>query len=431
MKRALNHQKPCPPRFAPVRCDGAGDGGVARGVSGMAARQRTDLLTGTGLLTALAVCVLVATAAAQSVSIELRGSVALDAQATDQHGQAFTVTGLSAITRLYDNRYAMVMDNSNKVVYVDVDTDGEGSIISAAYAGGLSLAEARDFEGIALSETPGRILLAEEGVPGVLEFDLATGVRTRSLATPAPFTARRANFGFESLTRDAQGRLWTANEEALTVDGPVSTAAAGTFVRLLRYDPSPTGYEAGPQHAYRTQPLHGSAISGSRSGVADLVALPDGTLLVLERSFAFSAQGFFRTRIYRVDPRGLDDVSANAGFLESPVVPAPKDLLWSGDLANLEGLCLGPAIDTSRHLLLGVTDDGDPITTNRLVAFVLTLPVCAADFNGDGGVDGADVEAFFEAWENGQTSADVNADGGIDGADVEFFFEVWSAGGCE
>ncbi len=57
-------------------------------------------------------------------------------------------------------------------------------------------------------------------------------------------------------------------------------------------------------------------------------------------------------------------------------------------------------------------------------------PPCPADFNNDGGVDGADVEAFFAAWEAGDESADVNADGGVDGGDVETFFAAWEAGGC-
>ncbi|MBX3383258.1 MAG: hypothetical protein KF864_07095 [Phycisphaeraceae bacterium] len=56
---------------------------------------------------------------------------------------------------------------------------------------------------------------------------------------------------------------------------------------------------------------------------------------------------------------------------------------------------------------------------------------CAADFNQDGGIDGADVEAFYDAWETGACDADVNLDGGIDGGDVEYFFGLWEAGGCE
>ncbi len=56
---------------------------------------------------------------------------------------------------------------------------------------------------------------------------------------------------------------------------------------------------------------------------------------------------------------------------------------------------------------------------------------CAADFNADGGVDGADVDAFFASWEAARSCADVNEDGGIDGADVDAFFSRWEAGGCE
>lgn len=57
-------------------------------------------------------------------------------------------------------------------------------------------------------------------------------------------------------------------------------------------------------------------------------------------------------------------------------------------------------------------------------------PRCAADYNQDGGVDGADVEAFFVDWQDGLTPADVNRDGGVDGADIESFFRLWSTGGC-
>ncbi|MBS0198169.1 MAG: hypothetical protein JSR77_15555 [Planctomycetes bacterium] len=57
-------------------------------------------------------------------------------------------------------------------------------------------------------------------------------------------------------------------------------------------------------------------------------------------------------------------------------------------------------------------------------------PPCSADFNKDGGVDGADVESFFVMWQSAEADADVNEDGGIDGSDVETFFGAWEAGGC-
>ncbi len=68
-------------------------------------------------------------------------------------------------------------------------------------------------------------------------------------------------------------------------------------------------------------------------------------------------------------------------------------------------------------------------TTSRTAILTIGTP-CPADFNQDGGVDGADVDAFFAAWESGDSAADVNQDGGVDGSDVDVFFTAWEAGGC-
>jgi hypothetical protein len=54
--------------------------------------------------------------------------------------------------------------------------------------------------------------------------------------------------------------------------------------------------------------------------------------------------------------------------------------------------------------------------------------VCDADFDQDGGVTGADVEAFFAAFESGDLGADLDRDGGVTGADVEAFFVAFEAG---
>ncbi len=67
----------------------------------------------------------------------------------------------------------------------------------------------------------------------------------------------------------------------------------------------------------------------------------------------------------------------------------------------------------------------------NIVAFdsIPTPPVtCIGDYNQDGGVDGADVEAFYTDWEAGNAAADLNQDGGIDGGDVETFFRAWENG---
>lgn len=78
-------------------------------------------------------------------------------------------------------------------------------------------------------------------------------------------------------------------------------------------------------------------------------------------------------------------------------------------------------------LRLGAYDEGGRGHADLSVDFVRG---CAADFNFDGGVDGADVSEFFVKWEAGEPCADVNEDGGVDGADVSWFFSLWEAGGC-
>jgi hypothetical protein len=84
--------------------------------------------------------------------------------------------------------------------------------------------------------------------------------------------------------------------------------------------------------------------------------------------------------------------------------------------------------DTTQALQPGTLCSFDLTTIATGVAIV--PPPCSADFNQDGGVDGADVEAFFLTWMTGVPEGDVNQDGGTDGADVETFIVQWQNGGC-
>lgn len=70
---------------------------------------------------------------------------------------------------------------------------------------------------------------------------------------------------------------------------------------------------------------------------------------------------------------------------------------------------------------------GYDATSMTLLQSVLAT-ACDADFNGDGGVDGTDVESFFLAFLDAAPECDVNVDGGVDGSDVEAFIRAWSSG---
>lgn len=373
---------------------------------------------------------------AQITGVERISQVNLGTTAVDQNGLSFTVAGLSGIRLRPGSQtdYIAVMDNSIKLVFIRIPLAADGSIISATLIGGLTLAETRDFEAIDITPDGASVLLAEEGTPAVHEYSLTTGTRLRTITPPPIFTQRRGNFGIESLTTSADAsHLWFANEEALTTDGALSTTSAGTLVRIQQCGLAAGTYAPQQQWAYRCNPIHGSLVSGARSGLCELLHVPQlqgsdplSPLLVLERSLAFSASGFFQSRLYSVEATGAPDTSALPSLTGATTVR--KTLLWSGSVNNMEGLALGPQLSPDTLALIGVIDDGDPISINALVSFRLGFVACPADFNRDGGVDGNDIDAFFTAWEQG--NADVNADGGVDGADVSAFFTVWEAGGC-
>ena len=114
--------------------------------------------------------------------------------------------------------------------------------------------------------------------------------------------------------------------------------------------------------------------------------------------------------------------------------------LGSSRILPFESLSVFNGSDYEGTWTLSVTDNagidvgniesfeiGSAFTTSNCAP---ACPPCAADFNQDGGVDGADIEGFFAAWESGAGCGDTNLDGGVDGGDIEAFFFVWEAGGC-
>ena len=311
-----------------------------------------------------------------------------------------------------------VQDSGNQLVTISFNLAANGTVTSPLATATKTLAPGFDFEGMALGPA-GSILVAEETTPAIRRFDETSGAATALLPMPAVFANIQANFAFESLTRAPDGvTYWTGNEEALSVDGPISTTSQGTTVRLQRfsYDSSGT-LVVGPQCAYPVDPIHsGPVLSQSRSGLVDLVALPDGTLLALERSLGFLQ---YENRIYQVTFAGATDTSQapfNAALIGQSYAPATKTLLWKGQVGggsgeNMEGLVLGPQLPGGDWSLLGVVDDGgasDPLSGTTLAAFSLS-PSVEGDFNGSGSVDSAD----YVVWRKGLGTLFTPSDYGV------------------
>jgi 3-phytase len=337
------------------------------------------------------------------------------------------------------HRFIVALDSGAQLLNVEVTFDATGNIVSATNLAPTTIASPADFEGIAYTNpTRNSVFLSDEqpAGPGIRELNLATGKSMRMLTIPTVITANeRSNRGFESLTRSRDGKeMWTATEEALTVDGPAATGTNGTIVRLLKFNVNGDDVAVGPQYAYEVSPNHGtSTVQSPQSGLVDLVDMPDGTLLALERSVVVGTP-VFQNRVFEINFNGATDVSVGptaGGLIGQTYTKATKQSLWTGAAdgalgQNLEGLALGPRLANGSWVLLGVVDDHpgdiDTLSMNTLVAFVAT-PQISADFNSDGEVDGADLLA----WQRGNgktvgarlTDGDADRDGDVDGADLQ------------
>ncbi|MFM8498338.1 MAG: esterase-like activity of phytase family protein [Planctomycetia bacterium] len=315
----------------------------------------------------------------QKLLVAYRGALTLPEDVAAAADTRLRLVGLSGITWLGGERYVAVMDNSASLVRFHLTLAADGKPVAATAFESVALAERHDYEDVAprLGGAAG-VFLCEEDTPAIRMFSLANGAAAGVVGVPRIFRGRRVNRGFEALALDPDGlHLWTANEEALSADGPAAVLQGSTVVRLTRL---PTG-GAGKafQVGYRVDPPHAfvPVVAGPTfSGVVALVALGRDRLLVLERS-AGPGLPPFESRIYFVDTARAVDVSdIDAGLAGRPDSCVEKTLLWSGALGlNLEGLCLGPRLAADRRALVGIADNGGLETPTQVTGFELSVTV--------------------------------------------------------
>ncbi|HEY7471480.1 MAG TPA: esterase-like activity of phytase family protein [Gemmatimonadota bacterium] len=302
---------------------------------------------------------------------------------------------LSGFARMRGDRYASVGDDHATLYFLEIAVDSRsGRVRSVSFDRPLPLRDARgrllagpgqsaDREDVAWDPGRGTVWIADErdsgdpSRPSLVEVNPANGreVGRMSAAPDGPLSvygAIRRNYGFEAVARaEGSHAMWTANEEALTIDGPVASPSDGSIVRLQQIDEY-----GGPtrQVAYVTDPTDhpisspSGAVGEDRSGVSALVAFADGRLLVLERALAGDAVGTggFRIRIYLAEPAGATDVSAapfRSGLAgRSGWRPVRKTRLferWFGlPVSNFEGMALGPRLSNGDRSLLLLADNG-------------------------------------------------------------------------
>ncbi|TWT90481.1 hypothetical protein Mal64_08710 [Pseudobythopirellula maris] len=391
---------------------------------------------------AVGVLLLAATPAhATTWSIVDRGAVVLDTNLVPNVAEMSGVTYLGVEGNLL--RFAAVQDSGGRVVNFDVSATAGGTINAATAVSSVTLANSLDFEGVA-ALGDGLALFSEETTPGVRAYDLSSGAAAGVVDMPAVYSHRRSNKGLESLALSRDGHtLWTGNEEALTIDGPLASGSAGTTVRLQRFAGGGVDWAAAEQYAYQVEPIHAIGFGATpRRGLSDLMALPDGSLLTLERSFAGLASPVYVSGMFLVDFEGATDISDavyDSGLTGEIYTPVGKTSLYSKPAGssvgqNLEGITLGPRLANGSWLVMGVVDDSggdDPVSDNTVIAFELAppKPSLPGDYDGDGEVDLADLAAWRGSFgltmpagnEHGGAGADGNANGVVDAAD----FTVW------
>lgn len=285
---------------------------------------------------------------------------------------------LSGITYAGGSTYYAVGDNgADQIWQIDAAVNTRtGRIRSARVSTGIPAPDlGRDSEGIALAPTGNSVWVADEITSTISEFSLSSGQKVGAVAVPSIYRPSNVqnNLGLESLTYGA-AKLWTANEEALRPDGALSTTTAGSWVRIQEFDgPDLT---AGRQFGYLTDPITRMSpfVTEERSGLVDLVALPNGQMLALERELGGWLPRF-RSRLYLLDFTGASDVSDLASLSAGGFTPVTKTRLWQRyyQFANFEGITVGPQLDPTSYSLVLVSDDGggERFQQQKSVALVL------------------------------------------------------------
>lgn len=297
---------------------------------------------------------------------------------------------LSGITYAGGNTYYAVADDNGPEggLYkytVSVSADGK-SVTSQSISTNnvIKLPNTYDLEGVAFDPASGNVWAADETRETIKEYDPTTGAVVSEIPVPAVIKNYNVgNYGMESLTISGDGlTMWTSNEEALTCDGARSSPTNGTTVRLVKYvrETVCDTFRLAAMYPYTTDKLLHETCSSCRHGVADMVALPDDSLLIVERDYSKwgTLPDDFAYSIYRVtdsDLAAATDVK-DVSSLKSAAWTAVKKTKVVEDInlkfVNYEGLCLGPRLENGNISLLLVSDAGDGSTNSKILPFVLS-----------------------------------------------------------
>lgn len=237
--------------------------------------------------------------------------------------------------------------------------------------------EVPDFEAIRIDPWDSSLWYTSEGdrelgLPPSLRQADSAGNLLRILPLPDLFSVQRNreqgvrdNQSFEGLSFSADGgSLWLAMEGPLYQDGASSTSERGALLRFTQLDRQGNLLR---QVAYPLDPLpSGERHPRDQNGVAEILALDDQHLLVLERTIVLTPgerKARSLARLFSVELGNASDVQHLPALAGQSIRPLQKRLLLDLDALGLphqdmfEGMAWGPSLADGRHRLIMVTDD--------------------------------------------------------------------------
>ncbi|MBR3454475.1 MAG: esterase-like activity of phytase family protein [Bacteroidaceae bacterium] len=304
----------------------------------------------------------------------------------------------SGICRISGDTYALVSDQEKEdgfyLMSISMDSEA-GKITDARRIGyrsspskkvdksGMSV---RDLEGIAYHPSTSTFFLGGEGDEEVLEYDSLGRPTGRRLDMPQAFNVEniRVNLGIESLTYNKEThRFWTTTESTLKSDGEMADANHSTVRNRLRLLSFNDNLKCDRQFAYIMEaPLCANKGKHPKTlihGVSDLCALDDGRLVVMEREIYVSKKNlnnYVNVRLFMVDPSTSQSVDEGTPLSQQPASVfmqktelcafKTKGNITRRNIANYEGMCMGPKLNDGRQTLLLINDTQNGMTKHGI-----------------------------------------------------------------
>jgi hypothetical protein len=302
--------------------------------------------------------------------------------------------GISGLDRAPNGRYWAISDNreSPRMYALRIDLDQRGlhavhieQMVTLRGADGQPLpARTADTEAIRLT-ADGHLLIASEGhwsvnpgwrhPPFVSSFT-TSGSFVRAFGLPPAFglidnrtTGARSNKVLESLAVTPGGSVFAAVEGALIDDGPVSTPASGSWLRLIKFDPA-SGAPAA-QYAYALPPIPlprpseagGAMASLASNGLSDLLAVSEDSFIAVERAYVPGQGVTVRLVLTRIGAL-TTDVSPLPSLSSGTFTPMSRQLLLELAVSahgqridNIEAIAWGPVLANGNRSLVLVSDN--------------------------------------------------------------------------